>query len=88
MRDRSGFGEFKLGRFFRLESYSPPRVNSDTSHQTVFYIGFTAGATADVNNMVLYTTARGSATITAVTPSRPAASPIRVLTLPARRSAR
>ncbi|MGA7969014.1 MAG: hypothetical protein WCC32_00045 [Terriglobales bacterium] len=39
-----------------------------SSTQTVFYIGFTAGATADVNNMVLYTTARGSSTITAVTP--------------------
>jgi|HubBroStandDraft_6_1064221.scaffolds.fasta_scaffold147898_2 hypothetical protein len=39
-----------------------------SSTQTVFYIGFTAGATADVNNMVLYTTARGSSIITAVTP--------------------
>lgn len=39
-----------------------------TSTETVFYIGFTAGATADINNMVLYTTARGSSTITTVTP--------------------
>src|SRR5580698_8523911 len=39
-----------------------------TSTQTVFYLGFTAGATADISNMVLYTTARGSSTITAVTP--------------------
>jgi|ERR1700677_316413 hypothetical protein len=39
-----------------------------TSTTTVFYLGFTAGAQADVSNMVLYTTARGSSTITAVTP--------------------
>ncbi|MGA2423033.1 MAG: hypothetical protein ABSG07_03440 [Terriglobales bacterium] len=39
-----------------------------TSTKTVFYIGFTAGTEADINNMVLYTTARGSSTITAVTP--------------------
>ena len=39
-----------------------------TSTQTVFYLGFTAGTEADINNMVLYTTARGSLKITAVTP--------------------
>jgi hypothetical protein len=39
-----------------------------TSTQTVFYLGFTAGTQADISNMVLYTTARGSSTITAVTP--------------------
>jgi len=39
-----------------------------TSSTTVFYFGFTAGATADISNMVLYTTARGSQKITAVTP--------------------
>jgi hypothetical protein len=39
-----------------------------TSTTTVFYIGFTSGAEADITNMVLYTTARGSSTITAVTP--------------------
>jgi hypothetical protein len=39
-----------------------------TSATTAFYLGFTAGTQADVNNMVLYTTARGSLTITAVTP--------------------
>jgi hypothetical protein len=39
-----------------------------TSTTTVFYLGFTAGTEADVSNMVLYTTARGSSTITAVTP--------------------
>jgi hypothetical protein len=39
-----------------------------TSATTVFYLGFTAGTQADVNNIVLYTTARGSLTITAVTP--------------------
>jgi hypothetical protein len=39
-----------------------------TSTTTVFYMGFTAGAEADITNMVLYTTARGSSTITAVTP--------------------
>jgi hypothetical protein len=38
------------------------------SKATVFYLGFTGGTTADVNNMVLYTTARNSFTITAVTP--------------------
>lgn len=38
------------------------------SKTTAFYLGFTAGTTADVSNMVLYTTARGSSTITAVTP--------------------
>jgi len=39
-----------------------------TSTQTVFYLGFTAGTEADISNMVLYTTARGGTTITAVTP--------------------
>lgn len=39
-----------------------------TSTTAVFYIGFTAGTQADISNMVLYTTARGSSTITAVTP--------------------
>ncbi len=39
-----------------------------TSTTTVFYLGFTAGTQADISNMVLYTTARGSSTITAVTP--------------------
>jgi hypothetical protein len=35
---------------------------------TAFYLGFTAGVQADINNMVLYTTRRGSLKITAVTP--------------------
>ena len=35
---------------------------------TVFYLGFTAGTQADINNIVLYTTRRGSSKITAVTP--------------------
>jgi hypothetical protein len=35
---------------------------------TVFYLGFTAGTQADINNMVLYTTHRGSLKITATTP--------------------
>ncbi|MGA2965940.1 MAG: hypothetical protein ABSD64_06990 [Terriglobales bacterium] len=39
-----------------------------TSSTTVFYFGFTAGSTADISNMVLYTTARSSSKITAVTP--------------------
>jgi hypothetical protein len=39
-----------------------------TSTTTVFYLGFTAGTEADISGMVLYTTARGSSTITAVTP--------------------
>ena len=39
-----------------------------TSTTTVFYLGFTAGTQVDVNNMVLYTTPRGSSTISAVTP--------------------
>jgi hypothetical protein len=39
-----------------------------TSSTTAFYYGFTAGSEADISNMVLYTTARGSSTITAVTP--------------------
>jgi hypothetical protein len=39
-----------------------------TSTTTVFYLGFTAGTQADISGMVLYTTARGSSTITAVTP--------------------
>jgi hypothetical protein len=38
------------------------------SSTTAFYLGFTAGTTTDINNMVLYTTARNSLTITAVTP--------------------
>lgn len=40
-------------------------VNSSTA---VFYFGFAAGTTADISNMVLYTTAHGSLTITAVKP--------------------
>jgi hypothetical protein len=39
-----------------------------TSEKTVLYIGFTAGTTVDIGNMVLYTTARESFTIAAVTP--------------------
>jgi hypothetical protein len=39
-----------------------------TSSTTVFYFGFTAGSEADISNMVVYTTAHGSLTITAVTP--------------------
>jgi hypothetical protein len=39
-----------------------------TSTTTVFYLGFTAGTEADIGNMVLYTTPRGSLTISAVTP--------------------
>lgn len=39
-----------------------------TSTTTAFYLGFTAGTQADISNIVLYTTARGSSTITAVTP--------------------
>jgi hypothetical protein len=39
-----------------------------TSSTTVFYFGFTAGTEADIGNMVVYTTARGSLTITATTP--------------------
>jgi hypothetical protein len=39
-----------------------------TSTTTVFYFGFTGGTEADISNMVLYTTARGSLTVTAVTP--------------------
>jgi hypothetical protein len=40
----------------------------NNANTTVFYLGFTAGATADVNNLVLYTTPRGRLNITAVTP--------------------
>jgi hypothetical protein len=39
-----------------------------TSTTTVFYFGFTAGTEADISNMVVYTTARGSLVVTAVTP--------------------
>jgi hypothetical protein len=39
-----------------------------SSSNTVLYLGFTAGSEADITNMVLYTTARGNSTITAVTP--------------------
>jgi hypothetical protein len=39
-----------------------------TSTQTVLYLGFAGGSEADITNMVLYTTAQGSSTITAVTP--------------------
>lgn len=39
-----------------------------TSSTTVFYFGFTGGTEADIGNMVVYTTARGSLTITATTP--------------------
>jgi len=38
------------------------------SSTAAFYWGFSAGTTADISNMVLYTTARGSLKITAVTP--------------------
>ena len=39
-----------------------------TSANTVLYLGFTAGSRADVGNMVIYKTKRGSTKITAVTP--------------------
>ncbi len=39
-----------------------------SSPTTVFYFGFTGGTEADIGNMVVYTTARGSLTITATTP--------------------
>jgi hypothetical protein len=39
-----------------------------TVKTTVLYIGFTAGTEADIGNMVLYTTKRGSSKITAVMP--------------------
>jgi hypothetical protein len=39
-----------------------------SSTTTVFSYGFTAGTEADVTSAVVYTTARGSTTITAVTP--------------------
>ena len=38
-----------------------------TSPNTVLYLGFTAGTTADISNMVIYKTARGSTKITGVT---------------------
>jgi hypothetical protein len=38
-----------------------------TSSTTVFYFGFTGGTEADIGNMVVYTTPRGSLTISAVT---------------------
>jgi hypothetical protein len=39
-----------------------------SSSTTVFYFGFTAGTEADIGNMVVYTTPRGSLTISATTP--------------------
>jgi len=39
-----------------------------TSTTTAFYFGFTAGTEADIGNMVVYTTPRGSLTISATTP--------------------
>jgi hypothetical protein len=39
-----------------------------SSSTTTFYFGFTAGTEADIGNMVVYTTPRGSLTISAVTP--------------------
>ncbi len=39
-----------------------------TSATTVFYLGFTAGTTADISDMVVYTTPRGSLKISEVTP--------------------
>jgi len=39
-----------------------------SSSTTVFYYGFTGGTEADIGNMVVYTTPRGSLTISAVTP--------------------
>lgn len=39
-----------------------------SSTTTVFYWAFTAGTQADISNMVVYTTVRGSLTVSAVTP--------------------
>jgi len=39
-----------------------------TSTTTVFYFGFAEGSESDISNMVLYTTPRGSLTISAITP--------------------
>lgn len=38
------------------------------SPNTTLYVGFTGGSTADISNMVIYKTARGSSKITSVTP--------------------
>ncbi|HEX8817079.1 MAG TPA: hypothetical protein VF753_16400 [Terriglobales bacterium] len=43
-----------------------PATGSSTT--TRFYIGFTGGTEADISNMVMYTTKRGTTKITAVTP--------------------
>jgi hypothetical protein len=47
---------------------SGPALFSKTSPTTTFYIGFTAGTTAVVSNMVLYKTATRGSKITSVTP--------------------
>jgi len=41
---------------------------TNKANTTVFYLGFTGGTTADISNMVLYTTPRSRLNITAVTP--------------------
>jgi hypothetical protein len=57
------------GGYSALNLISGTSLYPITSAHTVFYIGFTGGTVADINNMVLYETAqRGSNKISAVTP--------------------
>src|ERR1700677_3487336 len=51
-----------------LENIPGTSLYPITSPTTVLYIGFIAGTRVDIGNMVLYTTARETSTITAVTP--------------------
>jgi hypothetical protein len=51
-----------------LENIPGTSLYPVTSATTVLYIGFVAGTRVDIGNMVLYTTARENATITAITP--------------------
>ena len=51
-----------------LNQIPGPALYPVASSTVVFYWGFTAGTTADISNMVLYTTAHDSLKVTAVTP--------------------
>jgi hypothetical protein len=62
--------ESEWSNYSAIDLISGAALYPISSSQAVFRIGFTAGSTAVIGNMVLYTTAHESAKITAVTPVR------------------
>ncbi len=67
-RNWTGRRQFQLSNYSVFNLVPGSGLFPITSTTTVFYFGFTAGTEADISNMVVYTTPRGSLTISAATP--------------------